>query len=68
LACCRISCKKVASPSTVIEETTFLDSGTGWPDWANFRLMGDCLLWKFYENCRSSPHFWATSSWGKVRH
>jgi hypothetical protein len=21
--------------------------GTGWPDWPNFRLLGDCLLWEF---------------------
>jgi hypothetical protein len=21
---------------------------TGWPDWANFRTLGDCLLWAFF--------------------
>jgi hypothetical protein len=21
---------------------------TGWPDWANFRSLGDCLLWAVY--------------------
>jgi hypothetical protein len=31
-----------------------------WPDWANFRSLGDCLLWAVFENCRSSPYFWAT--------
>jgi hypothetical protein len=38
----------------------------GWPDWANIRLMGDCLLWAiFLKNCRSSPHFGATFFYGK---
>jgi hypothetical protein len=31
---------------------------TGWPDWANFRPLGGCLLWLvFFVNDRSSPHF-----------
>jgi hypothetical protein len=27
----------------------------GWPDWADFRPMGDCLLWAGFFNYRSSP-------------
>jgi hypothetical protein len=33
-------------------------SRPGWPDWANFRPMGDCLLFRYFENYRSSPYFW----------
>jgi hypothetical protein len=34
---------------------------TGWPDWANFRLLGECLLLPIKKN-RSSPKFGATFS------
>jgi hypothetical protein len=35
----------------------------GWPDWANFRLLSDCLLWAvLLENYRSSSNFWTTLS------
>jgi hypothetical protein len=41
--------------------------GTGWPDWANFCPLGDCLLLgQFLENCRRSLHFWAAFVLGKV--
>jgi hypothetical protein len=30
----------------------------GWPDWANFRLLGDCLLWALF-----SPNFGLHFSW-----
>jgi hypothetical protein len=30
----------------------------GWPDWANFRLLGDCLLWPGFEIVKMSPNFW----------
>jgi hypothetical protein len=29
-------------------------------DWANFRLLGDCLLGAVFLTYRSSPHFWTT--------
>jgi hypothetical protein len=29
----------------------------GRPDWANFRLLGNCLLWVVFENRRSSQKF-----------
>jgi hypothetical protein len=33
---------------------------TGWPDWPNVRIMGDCLLLVFFYY-RSSPNVWATN-------
>jgi hypothetical protein len=27
---------------------------TSTPDWANFRLLGECLLWEFFDNYRNS--------------
>jgi hypothetical protein len=34
-----------------------------WPDWVNFRQLGDCWRWAvFFENYRSSPNFCATFS------
>jgi hypothetical protein len=34
---------------------------SGWPDWANSRPMGDCLLWKVIRlNYKSIPHIWST--------
>jgi hypothetical protein len=35
---------------------------SGWPGWANFRILGDCFLWP---NIKSSPKFWATFFHGK---
>jgi hypothetical protein len=32
----------------------------GWPDWANFRLLGPCFLWAGFFNCRYSQNVWAT--------
>jgi hypothetical protein len=26
-----------------------LKLNSGWPDWANFRLLSDCLLWEFFK-------------------
>jgi hypothetical protein len=34
-------------------------SVAGWPDWANFRPSGDCLLWAVLEKLQI-PHEWAT--------
>jgi hypothetical protein len=42
-------------------------STAGWPDLANFRTMGDCLLLRyFFDNYRRSPQCFATflHSWG----
>jgi hypothetical protein len=40
---------------------------TSTPDWANFRPLGDCLLWTvFFENYRSSPNTWPTLTMEKV--
>jgi hypothetical protein len=36
------------------------------PDWANFRLLGGCLLCAFFENFRNSPGFLASLSQGKI--
>jgi hypothetical protein len=30
----------------------------GWPVWANFRLLGNFLLWAAFENDKSSRKFW----------
>jgi hypothetical protein len=39
----------------------YYSSGAVWPEWANFRSMGDCLLSAvFFQNYRSSQNFWAT--------
>jgi hypothetical protein len=27
----------------------------GWPDWANFRLLGNCLLWAIFKKFQTSP-------------
>jgi hypothetical protein len=40
----------------------------GRPDWANFRLLGACSPWPFFENNKSSPNFWATFYNSKSRH
>jgi hypothetical protein len=34
----------------------------GWPDWSNFRLLGDCFLWvhSCFQNYCRSPNYWAT--------
>jgi hypothetical protein len=37
----------------------------GWPDLENFRLMGGCFRWKFFENYKSIPNVWATFSQSK---
>jgi hypothetical protein len=39
---------------------------TGWQDWANFLLLGYCLLWAFLENYLSSPNSMATFSEEKL--
>jgi hypothetical protein len=39
---------------------------TGWPDWSNFRQLGPCLLWVFFENCWTLTVFWANFSKSKV--
>jgi hypothetical protein len=39
----------------------------GWPDWAKFRLMGDCFLQAVF-NYRNSPKFYATFSTVKYLH
>jgi hypothetical protein len=33
---------------------------SGWPDWANFRPMGDVLLWTVFKKYRSNPTLSAT--------
>jgi hypothetical protein len=36
---------------------TSLRAGAGWPDWANFRPLGDCFLFgQFFENYTSGPN------------
>jgi hypothetical protein len=53
-------------PSVRIEEivvviVTVCDRLAGWPDWANFRPLGDSLLWVFFcENDRNSTNNWST--------
>jgi hypothetical protein len=37
-----------------------VSSSPGRPDWANFRLPGDRLLWTVLEIYRSSPNFGGT--------
>jgi hypothetical protein len=32
----------------------------GRPDWTNFCLSGDCLLWIDFFNCRGGSNFWDT--------
>jgi hypothetical protein len=34
-----------------------LQTWTGWPDWANFCPLGDCLLWAVFENFKCSRNF-----------
>jgi hypothetical protein len=29
-------------------------SASGWPDWANFRLLGGCLLWATFYLCKNA--------------
>jgi hypothetical protein len=43
---------------------------TEWPDWANFRLMGECYFVHFFDNYSRSPKyvFGATFSSVKVMH
>jgi hypothetical protein len=31
-----------------ISDTKCGGFGSGWPNWANFRLLGDCLLWSVF--------------------
>jgi hypothetical protein len=35
---------------------------SGWPDWANFLLVGAGMLWAGFENYKSSLKIWATFS------
>jgi hypothetical protein len=35
-------------------------SQAGWPDWSNFRPLGDCFLWVFFEIFLKKHIFWAT--------
>jgi hypothetical protein len=40
-------------------------SKAGWPDWANFCLLGHCLLRVVFENDKIRPNYWASSCHGK---
>jgi hypothetical protein len=39
-----------------------LQISPGWPDWANFHLLGDYFLWAVFENWYRRPIFWAIFS------
>jgi hypothetical protein len=43
---------------------------SGWPDWANFRPLVDCLLWAVFKTERCSPKFlsYALFSQEKIMH
>jgi hypothetical protein len=46
------------------------ESQSGWPDWENFRLLGDCLCTSgsFFENwVQNCPNYWADYFHGKIR-
>jgi hypothetical protein len=44
-------------------ETRFYDSGSGWPDSANFRLLGDCLLLKITISSKDLGYFFQGKSY-----
>jgi hypothetical protein len=45
---------------------SFHELRPGWPDWANFRPLGDCLQRQSILNYRSSPNSLAILSHGKI--
>jgi hypothetical protein len=51
------------SPAFCLFRAHFLPSG--WPYWANIRLLGDCSLWSVLFDYRSIQNFWASLSHGK---
>jgi hypothetical protein len=38
----------------------------GRPDWLNFRLLGDCLLWEVFKKLKKYTKFLATFFHGEV--
>jgi hypothetical protein len=51
---CLQSCRRIVIQSSQI----FLLLWTGWPDWANFGLWGDCLLWAVVWKSQKQRKFW----------
>jgi hypothetical protein len=46
-------------------EECFSTFWNGWPDWATFRLLGNCFLWIFFENEIILPTYWVSYFHGK---
>jgi hypothetical protein len=45
-----------------------LHKKTGWPDWANFRPLGNCPPWEFLEIIKVAHIFWPHFTTMKVMH
>jgi hypothetical protein len=39
---------------------------SGWPDWANFRLLGDCFRWEVFKNTKIAHIFCSFLQWKKM--
>jgi hypothetical protein len=57
----RTECDQQNKENYVAEKTvmySFLWNQAGWPDWAKFRRLGDCLLRQFLDYGKNNPHAW----------